>query len=106
VSANLYVGNLAYQATDQDLETLFGQAGTVKSVNIVKDQYSGQSRGFGFVEMSSQEEAQNAISMLNGTAFQGRTLVVNEARPKRNDKSSGGRNNRGGGGYRSRNTRF
>jgi len=87
VSTNLYVGNLDYQITDKDLETLFEQAGTVKTVNVIKDQYSGQSRGFGFVEMSTQEEAQNAIDTLNGKTFQGRTLVVNEAKPKRQDKN-------------------
>jgi len=95
MATNLYVGNLSYQTTLADLETLFAQAGTVKSVNIIKDPYSGQSKGFGFVEMSTEEEAQQAISLFNGKTFQDRDLVVNEARPKRNDRSSGDRN-RGG----------
>ncbi|HWP46370.1 MAG TPA: RNA-binding protein [Candidatus Limnocylindrales bacterium] len=100
MSTNLYVGNLSYQTTVSDLEALFGEAGTVTSVNIITDQYTGQSRGFGFVEMSSEEEAQNAISLLNGKTFRDRNLVVNEARPKRNDRNGGDKNR---GGYRGKN---
>ncbi len=100
MSTNLYVGNLSYQTTISELEALFGEAGTVTSVNIITDQYTGQSRGFGFVEMSSEEEAQNAINLLNGKTFRDRDLVVNEARPKRSDKSGGDKNR---GGYRGRN---
>jgi len=95
MSTNLYVGNLSYQTTLSDLETLFGEVGTVKAINIIRDQYSGQSRGFGFVEMSTEEEAQNAISALNGKMFQDRDLVVNEAKPKRHDRGSGNRNQGG-----------
>lgn len=97
MSNKLYVGNLSYQASDQDLQELFKQAGGVESVKIVIDAYSGRSRGFGFVEMSSNEEAQNAIKMFNGYRLKDREIVVSEARPQR---SSGGRGGREGGGYR------
>lgn len=99
MSTNLYVGNLSYQTTNSDLETLFAQVGVVKSVNIIKDQYSERSKGFGFVEMSTEEEAQTAISTLNGTTFQDREIVVSEAKPKRNSRNTGDRNR---GGYRDR----
>jgi len=82
VNQKLYVGNLSYATTDQELEELFAQHGTVQSANVVIDRYTGRSRGFGFVEMGSGEDAQRAIEALNGTDFQGRNLVVNEARPK------------------------
>ena len=85
MNQKLYVGNLSYATTDQELQDLFAQHGTVQSANVVTDRYTGRSRGFGFVEMGSGEEAQQAIEALNGTDFQGRNLVVNEARPK--DKS-------------------
>ena len=85
MNQKLYVGNLSYATTDQELQELFAQHGTVQSANVVTDRYTGRSRGFGFVEMGSGEEAQQAIEALNGTDFQGRNLVVNEARPK--DKS-------------------
>jgi len=82
VNQKLYVGNLSYATTDLELQELFAQHGTVQSANVVTDRYTGRSRGFGFVEMGSGEEAQQAIEALNGTDFQGRNLVVNEARPK------------------------
>ena len=105
MATKLYVGNLSFNATAPDLEALFGQAGTVASVNIVTDKFSGQSRGFGFVEMASSEEAQRAIQALNGTDLDGRNLTVNEARPQ--EKRSGfggdrGGERRGGGGGRNR----
>lgn len=81
MNPKLYVGNLSYDSTDQDLQELFSQYGTVQSATVVTDRYTGRSRGFGFVEMSTVEEAQQAISALNGQAFQGRNLVINEARP-------------------------
>lgn len=88
----LYVGNLAYDVSDADLEQLFGQHGTVESANVVTDRSTGQSRGFGFVEMSSSEEAQTAIAALNGQDFGGRALTVNEAKPR--PPQGGGRRQR------------
>jgi len=88
----LYVGNLPYSATQQTLEETFGQFGTVDSANVITDRDTGQSKGFGFVEMSSESEAQKAIQELNGTNLDGRDLKVNEAKPK------APRDNRGGGG--------
>jgi RNA recognition motif-containing protein len=96
MEAKLYVGNLAYSTTEGDLETLFAQAGTVKSVAVIKDRDSGRSKGFAFVEMSTQEEAQAAISMLDGKEFQERMLKVNLARP-REEGGGGGGGRRGGG---------
>ena len=89
----LYVGNLPYEVGETELQELFAQAGSVESVNIMRDQMTGRARGFGFVEMSTDEEAQKAITALNGTPVGGRNLTVNEARPK--PERSGG----GGGGY-------
>jgi len=83
MGAKLYVGNISFQATEKDLEELFEKAGHVESVKIITDPYSGQSRGFGFVEMSSNDEAKRAIEMFNGKGFKQRELVVNEARPQR-----------------------
>jgi RNA recognition motif-containing protein len=100
VATKLFVGNLSFQATNADLETLFGQAGTVASVNIISDKFSGQSRGFGFVEMGSNQEAQAAIERFNGYEWQGRALTVNEAKPQ-GERSGGGRSFGGGGGGRS-----
>jgi len=88
VNQKLDVGNLSYATTDQELEELFAQHGTVQSANVVIDRYTGWSRGFGFVEMGIGEDAQRAIEALNGTDFQGRNLVVNEARPKEKSFSS------------------
>lgn len=79
----IYVGNLPYGASEDDLKNLFSQAGEVKSVKIITDQYSGRSRGFGFVEMTSQADAEKAISLLNGKTLMGQTLVVNKARPQK-----------------------
>ncbi len=100
MSSKLYVGNLSFSATEQDLEEVFGEIGTVESVNIIEDRDTGRSRGFGFVEMSSQEEAQNAISELDGKEVEGRNLKVNEAKPRENrgGGGGGGRGGRGGGG--------
>jgi RNA recognition motif-containing protein len=96
MEAKLYVGNLPYSTVDADLQALFSQAGTVKSAQVIKDRQSGRSKGFGFVEMSSAEEAQSAITMFHGKDYSGRPLTVNIARP-REDRPGGG----GGGGYRS-----
>ena len=82
VNQKIYVGNLPYSTTDQELQDLFANHGNVQSANVVTDRYTGRSRGFGFVEMGSAEEAQQAISALNGADYGGRNLVVNEARPK------------------------
>jgi RNA recognition motif-containing protein len=97
MATKLYVGNLSFNATTADLEALFGQVGAVASVNIITDKFSGQSRGFGFVEMESQQEAQTAIERFNGYELQGRALTVNEARPQ-GERSGGGRSSFGGGG--------
>ena len=98
----LYVGNLAYSMSSSDLEQLFGQFGTVQSAQVIQDRETGRSKGFGFVEMSSDAEAQAAIQGLNEQEHQGRPLAVNEARP-REDRGGGGggggRGGRGGGGY-------
>jgi RNA recognition motif-containing protein len=99
MSTKLYVGNLSFNTSNEDLQELFGQAGTVESVNIVEDRDTGRSRGFGFVEMSSKEEGTAAIEQLNGKEIDGRALTVNEARP-REERSGGGGGNRGGGGGR------
>jgi len=92
---NIFVGNLARQATEDDLRQAFEAFGEVKSVNILKDKFSGESKGFGFVEMPSKDEAQKAIEEMNGKDLAGRAVNVNEARPKTNR-----RDNRGGGGGR------
>ena len=102
MSTKLYVGNLAFQTTSQELQQLFGQAGTVQSASVVEDRDTGRSRGFAFVEMSSQEEATSAIEQFNGKEVGGRALKVNEAKPRENRGGGGGRgfsDNRGGGGY-------
>jgi RNA recognition motif-containing protein len=100
--AKLFIGNLSFQATEEDLRELFAQAGTVESVRIVTDQFTGRPRGFGFVEMSTKEEAAKAVEMLNGRLFRDRNLVVDEARPQPQRGSggprSGGGGSRGGGG--------
>jgi len=94
VGTKLYVGSLPYATTEQQLSELFAQHGTVQSAKVITDRYTGQSRGFGFVEMATNEEAQKAIQALNGAALGGRTLVVNEARPQEKRSFGGG----GGGG--------
>ncbi len=89
MGAKVYVGGLPYATTDQQLQDLFAQYGAVASARIITDKFTGQSRGFGFVEMASDGDAQKAITALNGTQFGGRTLTVNEARPQ--EPRSGGR---------------
>jgi len=96
MARNLYVGNLAPAVKESDLETLFQQAGTVTSVNVIKDRYTGQSRGFAFVEMSSHQEAQDAIKQFEGYLLEGQKIKVNEAQPRRDDRG-GGRGGRSGG---------
>ena len=91
METKLYIGNLAYSTTEDDLRTLFAQAGAVVSVALIKDRDSGQSKGFAFVEMASEEGAKKAIELINGKDVDGRSLVVNEARPKE-DRPSQGRN--------------
>src|SRR5438105_15625363 len=98
MSTKLYVGNLSFQTTQQDLEELFGQSGQVESVSIVTDRDSGQSRGFAFVEMATNEEAQAAIQALDGKDMDGRALKVNEARAKEDRGGRGGFGGGGGGG--------
>src|SRR5712692_4251304 len=101
MSTKLYVGNLAFQTTSQELQQLFAQAGTVQSASVVEDRDTGRSRGFAFVEMSTSEEASSAIEQFNGKEVGGRALKVNEAKPREN-RSVGGRgfdNNRGGGNF-------
>jgi RNA recognition motif-containing protein len=94
---NIYVGNLSYNVTEEDLKTAFEAFGQVTSASIIKDKFSGQSKGFGFVEMPVKEEAQAAIGGINGKELKGRTLNVNEARPRTDDRRGGGG---GGGGAR------
>jgi RNA recognition motif-containing protein len=94
----LYVGGLPYSVTDGQLQEIFSAHGTVESAQVITDKFTGQSRGFGFVEMSSGSEAQAAISGLNGSDLNGRSLVVNEAKPQTGrDNRNGGRNSRGSG---------
>ena len=95
----LYVGNLSYNVSNSDLDQLFGEYGTVQSAEVIMDRDTGRSKGFGFVEMGSDEEAQAAISGVNGTEHDGRTLTVNEARPRepRGGGGGGGRGGYGGG---------
>lgn len=104
---NIYVGNLSHQATEDDLRKAFEVFGQVESVNIIKDRFSGESRGFGFVQMPAKQEAQKAIEQMNGTDLMGRAINVNEARPRadRSGGRSGGRGRGsgfGGGGGRRR----
>lgn len=113
MSMKLYVGNLSFETSGEDLEKLFAQAGTVESVNLISDHETGRSRGFGFVEMSSKEEGAAVISQFNGKDFNGRDLTVNEAKPRENrngdsrgsfgaSRSDSGRSGPGGGGNRYR----
>jgi RNA recognition motif-containing protein len=98
MGSKLYVGGLPYSVTEGRLSELFAAHGTVDSANVISDKFTGQSRGFGFVEMSSSNEAQAAIQALNGTQFEGRSLTVNEAKPmaKRDNFGGGGGGGRGG----------
>ena len=94
--SKLYVGNLAYSVTNRDLEQLFSQAGTVQSAAVIMDKFSGQSKGFGFVEMANADEASKAIAQFNESELKGRNIKVNEAKPR--ESSFGGGNRSGGGG--------
>ena len=94
----IYVGNLSYEATEEDLQEAFEAFGEVASVEIIKDKFSGRSKGFGFVEMPAAAEAQSAIADLNGTELKGRALRVDKARPRSENRREGGRRDRG---YRS-----
>ncbi len=98
MGSKLYVGGLPYSATEQQLSDLFGAHGTVASVKIISDKFTGQSRGFGFVEMSSDSEAKAAITALNGSDMGGRSLTVNEAKPMEQRSGGGGGGFGGGGG--------
>ncbi|HEX8072293.1 MAG TPA: RNA-binding protein [Pyrinomonadaceae bacterium] len=101
MSIRIYVGNLSFQTSSQELEQLFSQVGTVESANVVEDRDTGRSRGFGFVEMTNREEGEAAIQQFNGKDFGGRPLTVNEARPREERGGGGNRGyggNRGGGG--------
>ncbi|HKB67867.1 MAG TPA: RNA-binding protein [Pyrinomonadaceae bacterium] len=108
MAMKLYVGNLSFQTSSEDLQQLFSQAGTVESASVVEDRDTGRSRGFGFVEMASKEEGEKAIEQFNGTDLAGRNLTVNEARPREDRGGRGGGGggrggyggNRGGGGGR------
>lgn len=96
METKLYVGNLPYRISEEELKTLFSQAGTVQSVSLIKDRFSGQSKGFGFVEMSNQAEVENAVRMFNDYSLENRQLKVNIARP-REDRGGGGFNRHGEG---------
>ena len=106
----LYVGRLPYSTTEQDLADLFGQLGEVVSATVIMDRETGRSKGFGFIEMSNDQDAQNAISQLNNSTLEGRTIIVNEANERRDTRGGGGggnyqrrdRNEGNGGGYRDR----
>src|SRR5215213_4755385 len=100
MSIKLYVGNLSFQTSSEDLRDLFSQAGTVESASVVEDRDTGRSRGFGFVEMATREEGEAAIQQFNGKEFGGRNLNVNEARPREDRGGGGGRGGFGGGGNR------
>jgi len=100
--SKLYVGNLAYSVSNDDLEQLFSQAGQVQSATVITDKFSGQSKGFGFVEMTTAEEVANAIRQFNDSELKGRNIKVNEARPRESGFGGGGGGG-GGGGNRDRN---
>ena len=97
MNKNLYVGNLSFKVTDEDLKANFAEAGEVASAAIIKDKFTGQSKGFGFVEMKTEEGATQAIQKFNGGMLDGKAITVNEARPKK-EFGAGGGGNRGGGG--------
>jgi cold-inducible RNA-binding protein len=102
MNKNLYIGNLPYEVTEEDLKSNFSEVGKVHSVNIIKDKYTGLSRGFGFVEMETEKDAEEAIKKFNGGQLLGKTISVNEARPK-TDSGAFRRDSRGGrGGFRGR----
>ena len=97
---NIYVGNLSFEVTEQDLQQSFEAFGQVESVNIIKDRFSGESKGFGFVEMPAKGEAESAINDLNGKELKGRALKVSEARPRSETRRGGGRGGGRQGGWR------
>ena len=101
--SKLYVGNLAFGVSNRDLEELFSKAGQVQSVAVITDKFSGQSRGFGFVEMANAENASKAIQQFNDTELKGRNIKVNEARPRESSFGGGNRGGGSGGGERGRN---
>jgi RNA recognition motif-containing protein len=105
MAKKIYVGNLPWSTTSASLETLFSQHGTVRSAEVVSDRDTGRSRGFGFVEMESDEAAQRAIESLNGTEVDGRAITVNEARERAPRSGGGGYGGGGGGGYGGRGRR-
>lgn len=90
MAKRLFIGSLPFTTTSQQLEEIFSKAGKVESANVITDRFSGRSKGFGFVEMATEEEAQNAIKTLNGTSIEGRAIVVNEAKPQEARPQSGG----------------
>ena len=98
MSTKLYVGNLSFDSNEQDLQDLFAEAGAVTDVAIIQDKFTGRSRGFGFITMGSDEEAQKAITMFHGKSVGGRDLTVNEARPREERSGGGGYGGGGGGG--------
>jgi len=98
MAKRIYVGGLPYSATEEDLENLFSSIGAVKDATIITDRYTGQAKGFGFIEMDNDEEADAAINALNGTQMGGRTLTVNEAKPREDRPRTGGGGGYGGGG--------
>lgn len=98
MGTKLYVGGLPYSTTEQQLSELFAPQGSVTSAKVITDKFTGQSRGFGFVEMSTEDEAQKAIAALNGTQLDGRTMTVNEAKPQEKRTGGGGYGGGGGGG--------
>ena len=100
MAKRIYVGGLPYSATDQDLEQMFSPSGQVNSATVVSDRYSGESKGFGFVEMENEDDAKAAINSLNGTQMNGRSLTVNEAKPREDRPRTGGGGGGGGGGGR------
>jgi RNA recognition motif-containing protein len=95
---NIYVGNLSFSVNDSDLKEAFGAYGAVTSASVIKDKFSGESRGFGFVEMATKEEADRAIAALNGRDLKGRNMTVNEAKPRTDRPRTGGGSGFGGGG--------
>ncbi len=99
MAMKLYVGNLSFQTSSEELQQLFSQAGTVESASVVEDRDTGRSRGFGFVEMASKEDGEKAIQQFNGADLNGRNLTVNEARPREDRGSRGGGSGGGRGGY-------
>ncbi len=100
MNKNLYVGNLSFKVTDDDLRSNFSEAGEVASAAIIKDKFTGQSKGFGFVEMKTEEGATEAVKKFHGGMLDGKAITVNEARPKKEYGAGGGGNRGGGGGFR------